>query len=477
MVSPLNQQLSARRKNLWYERVMAIIAVANLGLVGFDLTYVMWRDFWLRGTIAIGPISFTVPLPPITQWYDPLKGIEPHRDTQKYLDTVDKLEQELQQGGIESPQVQARLQDLREQSSDMVTTDPFKVANKSGNLEKIKNRVREHIYGKNSDAPSREAFKVFWSKEHLQKNVREEMQFFNQQIRPLIATNYYRSIGENGEFTNLFWILDAPFVALFALEYLGRTFYLTRRFRNLKWLDAMLWRWYDLLLLIPMWQWLRVIPVAIRLDQAELINLDRIRDQATQGFVSNIAEELTEAVIVQVINQLQANIQQGTLSQWLLRSVNRPYVDLNDRDEIQELTSHVLKLTVYQVLPQIKPDLEALIRHSLEGVLEQAPLYKGFKTVPIMGGIPSQINEQLVATVTAGAYDAIIKALEDKKAAELLSQLLKNFGKVLVEELQKGKSIEEMESLISDLMEEIKVNYVNQIDSITEDIKALPTRF
>jgi hypothetical protein len=45
----------------------------------------------------------------------------------------------------------------------------------------------------------------------------------------LIQTNYYRSIEENGEFTNQFWLLDAPFVILFAIEFLARTWYISRQ--------------------------------------------------------------------------------------------------------------------------------------------------------------------------------------------------------------------------------------------------------
>ena len=45
-------------------------------------------------------------------------------------------------------------------------------------------------------------------------------------------------------------------------------------------------------------------------------------------------------------------------------------------------------------------------------------------------------------------------------AAELISQFIKNLGKTVVEELQEGDSIDELQSLMSDLMEEVKVNYV-----------------
>ena len=73
------------RRNLWYERLMAAIATANLAVVGFDLSYVSMRDFWLRGAVSLVPMSFQVPLPPIPRWYDPVKGIEPHRETEQYL--------------------------------------------------------------------------------------------------------------------------------------------------------------------------------------------------------------------------------------------------------------------------------------------------------------------------------------------------------------------------------------------------------
>ena len=76
---------------------MALLALANLGLVGFDLSYVPWRNFWFRN------------FPGVTQVYDRVKGIEPHRDTEAYLDSVNALQQELQQTGLQSPQVQARL--------------------------------------------------------------------------------------------------------------------------------------------------------------------------------------------------------------------------------------------------------------------------------------------------------------------------------------------------------------------------------
>jgi hypothetical protein len=450
---------------LWFERMMALIAVANLGLVGFDLTYVMWRNFWLQGTVALGPVKFHVPLPPITPGYDPVKGISEHRDTQKYLDSVAALKQELQQNGVGSAGAQDKLKDLRTLSTEMIQTNPFSSANKSGTLEKIKRLMREHVYGvkEAKDASARKAFDAFWSQESLSaKGVDPELKFFDEQIQPLIATNYYRSISENGEPTDWFGLIDAPFVALFGLEFLARTFLLTRRHRGLKWLDAMTWRWYDLLLLLPFWRWLRIIPVLMRLDDARLISLARIRAQATQGLVVNIAEELTAAVVAQLIGQLQGGLQQGGLARRLLQSVDKPYVDLNQKDELQEIVAKILKVTVYEVLPKIQPEVEAVLRHPIGALLDQSPGYSLFKTVPLLGGVPDRVNEQVITTATTGAYKALTLALEDKEAAMLISQLIRSFTKTLVTELQSGKTLDELQGLVNDLLEEVKVNYVEQ---------------
>ena len=442
---------------------MAIVTTANLGLVTFDLTYVQWRDFWFRQA------------PTVTQWYEPIKGIEPHRDTTQYLQAVDALKQELQQGGLQSSQVAQRLQELRDRSTEMIQTNPFAVANKSGALEKIKNRMREQIFGQRRNESARQAFNQFWSADYLQqKGVDSELQFFDREIRSLIAVNYYRTIGENGELTDRFWQLDLPFVVLFGLEFLARTFYLSRKYKSLTWLDAMLWRWYDVFLFLPFWRLLRVISVALRLEQAQFVSWERVRRQTSQGLISNISEELAEVVVMQVIDQMQTSIERGELTRWMAQTASRPYLDLNQRDEIQELTSHLMKLTVYKVLPKVKPDLEALLRHNVEAILNQSPAYQGLKAMPLIGDLPRQLNERLVADVTEGAYSAIVAALEDKAGAVLINKLVKNFGQALTSEMSDQRSLKEVQSLLSDLLEEVKVNYVrrwasDEIEGILEE--------
>ncbi len=486
---------------MWFERAMAILATANLGLILFDLTYVPWRNFWLQGTIPI-PLTdqkIQVPMPQvtcpdtsvkagdspatvtksaITCLYDPVKDIEPHRDTQGYLNKVKALEPQLQPGGVQSPEVKALLADLGNRSEEMIQTDPFKIANKSGTLEKIKDRIRLHIYGKGGrDKSSRKAFQTFWN-QRVPADPSKELAWFNREIAPLMETNYFRSIDESGQPTNYFWRLDAPFVALFGLEFLARTYYLSRRYKSLSWLDAMLWRWYDVPLffpfgiLLPSWAWLRAFSVAIRLHQSQLVDMERVREQATQGVLAGIAEELTEVVIIQVIGRAQSSIRRGEITRWLAQNPNeRKYVDVNQKDEIEEIATHILKLTVYQVIPKVQPDIQALLSHALTTALNQSPVYQNLQTLPGMGDLSNQVTERISQEVTAALYSAMVIALEDKVGAKLTSQLVRNFTEAMVTEVRQERSLEELQSLVTDLLEEIKINYVQRLS--TEDMESI----
>lgn len=446
------QKLATRkptvRRNPWFERLIAIVAVVNLCLVLFDLSYVPWRDFYLQE------------LPSLTQLYDPIKGIEPHRETQRYLNKVNELEQ-VMQTGLQSPQVENLLQELRILSTEMIQDNPFEVANKTGSLAKIKYQMRDRV-GKES---AHEAFATFWSQAYLSKaGWQQEINFFNTHTRPLIQSNYYRGIGINGKFIDNFWLIDLPFVILFGLEFLARTFYISRNHAGLTWLEAMLRRWYDIFLLLPFWRWLRVIPVTIRLYQAQLLNLEPVRAQIKHGFVANFAEELTEIVGIRLIDQAQEAIQRGDVARWLFRPESRrPYININNTDEIKAIATRLLHLSVYQVLPKIQPDIETLLRHSIETILNKSPMYRQLQSVPGVSQLPTQLTENLVTDISQTAYSTLTTFLEDPVAAELSNRLIQNFSEALEAEVQKKQNLQEIQSLLVDLLEEIKINYVKGI--------------
>ena len=451
---------------------MAVIAIGNFCLVLFDISYVPWRDFYFRK------------LPALTKIYDPFKGIEPHRDTQKYLETVEDLKNQVVQTGLTSPQVAAKLQEIDNLSAKMIDEDPFRVASKSGSLEKIKDRIRDRT--PNPQDSAKQSFKTFWSQDYLNKQGwQQEINWFERKIRPLIAINYYREIGENGEFKDDFWLIDLPFIFIFAIEFLARTYTISRRHRSVTWRQAMLWRWYDIFMLLPFWRLLRLLTVTIRIHQAKMPDLQPIRTQISRGFVANFARELTEVVVIQLIDQMQKSITTGDLAKQLFKSQKQRYLDINNINEIEAIASRLVQVTVYKVLPQLQPDLEALLRYNIEIFLKQSPVYQGFQKVPGLGNLPEQLASQLVAELSKlatlgpqNAYEAFKIASEDPQGVQLSNQLVQHFGQALGSELQQQQTWQEIQLLLCDFLEEFKINYIQRLseedfEKILEQAKQL----
>ncbi len=460
---------------------MALLAVINLIIVTFDLSYVALRDFWLSGEITVGGINtayiqfqgIELDLLPdsisqlVTQ-YDVVKGIVPHRDTEEYLDKVEQLEQELTVNGVDSPTAKALLGDLRRRSIEIIQTDPFSEANKTGNLERIKNKMRSHLPNKANSAKT--AFWRFWTPAHFESNTTEELTFFKTEIQPLFETNYYRVIGENGGYVDYFGLIDFPFGMLFALELFGRSWFISRRTVGVSWLDAILWRWYDLFFLLPIWRWLRIIPVTVRLNQAQIINLNSIQKQISQGLVAGIAEDVTEVVIIRLINQIQASVRNGDINRLLSQQTANPYIDLNDTNEIGELVRILAKVLADRVLPAIQPEVETLLKYSVDKALRQSSVYRGIKLLPGGDRTITVLSHQLVSQSYSAFSSTLQAALaEDEQFDRLLESLISNVGKSFSSELQAQQSMNKIELLLVDLLEEIKINYVERLSQ--EDIE------
>jgi hypothetical protein len=429
---------------------MAMIALINLILVFFDLSYIPWRDFYLQYT------------PKLTQVYDQVKGIEPHRDTQRYLNQVNALSAQLKPTNLDSPEVETSLGQLRLLSNRLIEENPFALANKSGQLEKIKNIIRDRTHKNSIHA----AFDTLWTQAYLsQAGWQKELDFFNTEVKPLMETNYYRGLGTNGKFIDDFWQLDLPFVTLFALDFLVRTIAVSRQNPGLNLLEAMLRRWYDIFLLFPFGRWVRVIPVTLRLQQTDLINLEPIRKQINRDFVANFAGEMTEVVGVEIVNQMQEAIGRGDATRWLFQSSSRrAYITVNNTDELQAIASRLIYLSVYDVLPKIQPELQALVHQIIEIILKQSPIYQQLQNLPGLNQLPHQLSENLAKSLSQTTQNTLETALQDPEVTAIAARLVKKFQTVLEFELQKQENTQELQALLVDMLEEIKINYVKGIE-------------
>ena len=426
---------------------MAIIASIGFVVAMFDLTYIPNRDFYFRN------------LPPVVREYDRFKGIEPHRETERYLNAVEQLKLTVQQTGLASSQTQSWLQELDTLSVGMIQNNPFQVAQKTGNLEKIKNEIRDRVQNQSAKG----AFQTFWSQDYLTKfGWERELKFYEQKVKPLIVTNYYRRLDESGIYVNNFWQIDFIFIGIFTVEFLGRVADTCRYNRKLSWQQAVIRRWYDLILLLPFAQFLRIIPVIIRLHQAKLIDLAIVKSELNNLFVGQIVNEVTDAVIIQVLQQTQGAVKSGQITQVIGSYLKQPRLDLNNVNELEVLIELILEIAVYRVLPKIQPDLEAIFRHLCQKALLESPAYRNLKLLPGIGELPAQAIDRVVKEVSASLYTALTKVLADPDSSKLTRRLDENLTQSIGNEIQRGQTVIKIESLLYDLLEEVKVTYHNK---------------
>lgn len=430
------------KQSTWWQQAIAAVASINLILVAFNLSYLSLRDFYFHN------------LPPIVKTYDPIKGIEPHPDTETYLETVNKFKRSQSEEGLSAASTQQLLKSLRQQSLFIIEENPFLSANKSATFAKLKHRLEYRMQTRST----KQAFSQFWSQEYLsERDLATELAFFSDKIEPLLSTNYYRHINANGLYVDNFWHIDLFFIIFFALEYLILTFWVAKNDSSLNWWDAMVRYWYDVLMLIPVWRWLRIVPVTIRIHKSGLFNLEKTIAQITHEPVAYLSQRVSLFVIVRLLNQSQEIVKDGTLANFLLTS-NHDRV--GESDKINLVVDRLISLTVYRVLPEVQPDLENLLRYSLQGALKESDVYQTLKAIPGITSLPQGAIEQLADYLAEAAYKVLIDSYSDARGKIIFDSLRDNFASTLKTQLQDKNTQVEIQILLSDLLEEWKLNYV-----------------
>ena len=255
-----------------------------------------------------------------------------------------------------------------------------------------------------------------------------------------------------------FWRIDALFIGFFGAEFLIKSLFHTRRKPGVTWFNFVLRRWYEVFLVMPIWQGWRILPVLVRLHKSGLVNLDRAVAQVTYEPVAYLANTISEYMMVRFINQAKNSIKQGDAAQMLL--AQQPYLHVNQENTIEQITKRILDLTIYKVLPQVQPDLEELLHHNLETTIKQSDFYQILQNFSPINILPTEMTEQLANYLAKTAVDVVANTYEDDKGRKILDNFSQEFNQSLRRELQDEKTLGELQSLLSDLLEEVKLNYI-----------------
>ena len=460
---------------LGWDRFVAVWASVNLLWVAFDITYVPLRTFWLqRNLYPIPSVPLVVPLrfiPDLTPLVDPIKGIEPHRETQAYLEQFRQLYGALlvlPAGQAPQPSQVALLNRQAQLTDQLIDGNPFLASDASGTLEKIKNRLRQR-----ADLDSaRQASSLLLSPAWIRaKGWRQERLFWNDQVLPLVATNYWRSIDENGRPTDHFWRIDLLlFQSVFVLDILLRLILLRRRLPGLSWGDALLRRWSDLPLLLPFWRWLRLVPVLERLQTSGLVNFEPLRAVVSRGVVALLAVELFEVLSLQILDGTQGLIRSRRWPQRLraLRS-HQSVASSSDERALVELVRIWAPLLLSRVAPKLAPELQGLLGYSLRQSLERTVVPAPLRQLQPLLQVETGISRQLAS----GMVDSLLElsrstgnqlSRRDDVQLDLLQRFIDRFWEELAAALESGSALERSQELLCTLIDGAKGTYLSQIN-------------
>lgn len=408
-----------------------LIAVTNLGLVVFDLTYLPLREF------------YQTTFPEIQHRYDPDKGIAANPTSQQYLQAVADLQAALEQPD-QSLQQEKRLSSLRKYSTFLAEGSPFVTLGRQGVLSRLRSRMAKHM----GTADPKDAFKQFWTSAHLSPERRiSELRFFDQQIQPLLAKNYDRSFAEDGEYVENFWTqIDLWFMAIFAVEFVLRMVVARNRGETLKSAlsrnSIFLLQFVPLVNLVPGVRlgWLglvRILPVGERLES---LNIFPSPVGVFVGRYSTvIVDELADQVFVKVLDQVKQLTEQSNPDALLpTLSGNAPPSALGRFVKDQS------RLTVKEVLPKVRPQLEEIVSYALK------------YNTPIPGVVVPGLTKAVLNT----AYSAANNAVQDEELDRLIRLLTSQLVNALVSTWRVHGTARDVQGIVIELIDQAKQEYM-----------------
>jgi hypothetical protein len=494
MARPRWQDQVSQASGPWsrgWDRFVAVWASVNLLWVAFDISYVPLRTFWLqRNLYPIPSVPLVVPLgtiPDITPWIDPIKGIEPHRETQAYLGQfrlLDRALLPLRQGQPLSPLQRSLLKQQAQLTAELIDANPFLASEGSATLEKIKYRLRQRANQNSARQAAAQLLSAPWVE---QQGWAEERTFWQGQVLPLVATNYWRSIDGNGRPTDHFWRIDLLlFQSVFALDIGLRVIRLRRRLPGLRWRDALLRRWVDLPLLLPFWRWLRILPVVERLQSSGLINIEPLRAVVSRAVVALLAVELFEVLALQLLDGAQGIIRSRQWPQQIRRLRSHQSVgNTNGEREVVELVRIWAPLVLGQVLPRLGPELQGVLGYTLRQSLDRTVVPPPLRQLKPLLQVETGLSKQLAGGMVESLLDLARNtgnqlARRDAVQLDLLQQVIDRFWDELAAALERGEGLVRSQELLCALIDDLKGTYLSQIsrsgiDALIRELDALTT--
>jgi hypothetical protein len=435
------KKIHPRRWNLrlawdWF---MVWVALVNLGLILFDFTYLTFRPFYIRV------------VPAITRIYDPVLGITPHPMTTALM----QEEKELRQAVFENrpPEaVQQILVRLRVLTYRVVKENPFVRSEQTYKLEAFKEVIADEsgleLENTTLSDPWRDAVDRFWSDER--EVLSSRFNVFESDLEPLLATNYFRAVDSYGRLQSTFWLIDLPFLLFFWLEFGTRWYLAMDRKLYRRWYFFPVLNWYDLIGLIPYTQFrvfrlFRVVSIYLRLHRSDLSKVGE--DTISRGVkrISGIlVEEISDAVAVRILTEVQTEIRDGTARKVLDEIVS------TKRDQIETMVVAQIRDLVSNDATQER--VRSVVRLNLEAAAESST---ALRAVPL----PKSLVHVLVRTTGQIVLETFLKSINTTLESDEGQNATKDLVRGMMDQMLEGPLRNELDAL----SREISLDVIEQV--------------
>jgi hypothetical protein len=447
------RDLSRRSKRaLAWDVFMVWVAIINLSLILFDLSYL-----WLR------PTYFRY-LPVVTRIYDPVKGIEPHPLTRSLLDELETTHALLQRD-LGSAELPAHVQSLRELSLRVFRENPFERSGQSELLGVIKQKLADSTGVPRAELENpqvlEQAVAALWPTQPQELRYRLDQP--DPQLRRALELNYHRSYELNGRLADHFWMIDLPFLILFWIEFLARWYLALRRRTHAKWFFFPIFNWYDLLGLIPLgyfriFRLLRAVSMYMRLRRSELTNVGQDLFSRTVAYVSNIiTEEVSDRVALRILSELHEEISDGTHTRIVRATVEPRLV------EIRQILAGQIRGILTD--PITLANLRSLLELNLDAAVEESEV---LRAVPMPGVVLRPLVRATGGVILDTALEAIAATLNSEEGQRALEEVAAS----IVDAVAYGPGIAHVETLAKDVTLQV-IDHMKEVVAIKK--WSLPT--
>ncbi len=383
---------------LAWDLFMVWVALINLWMIVFDLTYL-----WLR------PLYFRY-VPVVTRLYDPVKGIEPHPLTQEFLAEIARARETVTRDPA-SPGVREAADRLRELTARVLLENPFERSGQTATYNHLRQEVAR-LAGVTPDA-LRNPVQIRRAMERLWPDDPVELRYRLDHLEPRflrdLAVNYHREYDRGGRLADHFWKLDLPFLLLFWAEFLGRWYLSVRRREYARWYFFPIFNWYDVLGLLPTayfrpFRLLRLVSVYMRLRRSDLSSIGRDVFSRTVAYFSNIlTEEVSDRVALRILGEVEEEIRDGTHVR-IARSVLEPRRGQIEAALVEQLGAVLTDETTLERFRE-------LVRLNLENAIETST---SLRSLPL----PHVVVRTLVRTVGEVLLDSTLETVQSTFESE-----------------------------------------------------------